>query len=150
MTTDRRALPEGVRMMPRLLLLPVVLLAPACAESSAEVNSPTAFDTRTADPEFIRGAEAVLEDAERAEDGWRVGVIIGERGDGQFDWEVAVLTSEGVQVLAAASHCDDDDGMDERQLPLIADPGDLITWSREGDDNRLCTAELTILRKAAA
>lgn len=131
-----------------LLILAAAALLAGCAESSAEVNTPDAWDSVQADPALIRGAEQALTDAPPPAEGWRIGVVLAEAPD---DWAITALTDGGPVYLEDSWNCEKNDGMYEsEQFALLIDPGDLITWSLEGDDHRLCIGELEVLRKAAA
>lgn len=128
-----------------------LLLLAACAESNATADtSEDPWTTKSADREFVRRAEDALTGAPEPEDGWRVGVILAERGDDKWDWAASVLTDDGVRVIEAARTCDGKGNSDADVLPLMIDPGDLVTWSKQGGDDRVCTDELDIIRKAAA
>lgn len=132
----------------RLLPLLVVLALAGCAESSAEVNAPDAWDAVEADPELVRGAELALQDVPAPADGWLVGVVLAEDEDG---WAITALTDASAVYLENSWDCRKNDGVLEvPHFALLIDPGDLVTWSLEGDDNRLCVGELEVLRKAAA
>lgn len=131
-----------------VVALAAVLALAGCAESNAEVNGPDAWDTVQADPELIRGAERALADAPPPADGWAVGVVLAEDAE---EWAITALTDTGVVYL-------DDDAGDScapdweppSRYALLIDPGDLITWSLEGDDEHLCIDEVKVLQKAAA
>jgi hypothetical protein len=58
------------------------------------------------------------------------------------------MTTDGILALEDASNCGDD--WDMKPFLVIASPGDLITWSVEGDDNRVCADEIRLIEKAAA
>lgn len=130
----------------RLLATAALLVLAGCAEADAEINAPDAWDTLEADPALVRGAELALTDAPPPADGWRVGVVLAEDEE---EWAVTALTNEGVAYLdgSASGSCDWEP---PRRYALLVDPGDLITWSTEGDDSHLCIDELQVLRKAAA
>ncbi|MGH9005873.1 MAG: hypothetical protein ACRDYV_22330, partial [Acidimicrobiia bacterium] len=124
------------------------LAAVGCADADATATVEEGWRVGS-NPEFMADAYAALNDAPAPDDGWRIGVIVAENDDG-IAWEAGVLTDNGMTPLDAAHNCDDD-GIYESQIDLLVDPGDLITWSTAGgDDPRVCSHEITVLRKAAA
>jgi hypothetical protein len=88
-----------------MTLATITLMAAGCASSSAQINTPDAWDQREADPELARGAELALSHSPPAADGWQVGVVLAEDPD---EWAVAVLTDAGVAYLDshAGGGCD--------------------------------------------
>jgi hypothetical protein len=134
-----------------VVLASAVLIAGACAESTATAtNSSGGWDgTRTVSPDLVRAAEAVVADAPDADPGWSTGVVLAENAD---DWgsDWAVMTADSVVVLSLAVNCGDADTVRESDLVLVLDPGDLITWSNDGDDQVVCSDQLDVITKAAA
>lgn len=130
----------------KLTALTAVLALGGCAESSAEVNTPDAWDSVQADPALIEGAEQALADAPPPADGWAVGVVLAEDAE---EWAITVLTNGGVVYLDshAGRGCDWEP---PSRYAILIDPGDLITWSLEGDDEHVCIDEIEVLQKAAA
>lgn len=137
-------------------LLGGVLALTACSEATARSSSGEEVPTnrnRTAalDAGFLDRAEVALAEAtEPQEPDLRQGVILSENEDGYgSDW--LVLTSTEQVLLSVASNCDGDgDSTYEMDLWQLLDPGDLITWSTRGDDDRVCTGEIDVRRKNAA
>lgn len=127
-----------------------VVLA-GCSEHVVTVDDgPDAGGAGTVDPWFIGQAEAALQEAPEPNDGWRTGVVLAEDAGDKWDAAWSVLTTEDVEAVQPATTCNDGDSTDEDQLVLLIDPGDLVSWSTAGGDNRVCTAEIEIVRKAAA
>jgi hypothetical protein len=125
-----------------------------CANSTAEVNQPDAFDQLQADPALVRGAEQALDQAPAPEPGWAVGVILAEQErekQGLFaaydTWTVAVLAADGSMAVLTDDWCDDDPRLAVDVLPVLVAPGDLITWTGGPE---LCIPDVRVLRKAAA
>lgn len=127
----------------------LVLAVAGCSEATAEVNAPTAWDTRAADPRFADRAARALATALTPEPGWRTGVIMAETDESR--WAISVLTPDGPVYVTYAwnSACDVDDAYD--LFPLLLDPGDLITWAGDGRvKHNVCAEDMRVLRKGAA
>jgi hypothetical protein len=119
-----------------------------CAESASTATAIVNPSDVTIDREFVEAAQAVLDDAEPSEDGWAVGVISVEQDD---PWVLAVLTLDGaVTITEARDYCGEGNWREIDNLIVLFDPGDLIEWSLEGEDNRVCAHEIRLVRKAAA
>jgi hypothetical protein len=141
----------------RWIVVLVILAALAgCAESSAEVNTPSAWDTKAANPQFAQAAQRALATAPTSDPGWRVGVVFAERPDsdewGTPPWAVSVLTREGQAIIEASWSEECDDGRHASdEFPLLLDPGDLITWAGDSRTvHEVCAEDMRIIRKAAA
>lgn len=131
-----------------LTLLAVVglLLLAGCAESTATVEATDPWETKRIDPQFARNAEVALEAAPSPENGWRSGIVLAED---EKDRAYAVLSDDGMVYLEASwDQCKGQDGYAWDELPLLVDPGDLITWT--GDDRELKLCEVRVVKKAAA
>lgn len=127
-----------------------LLVVAGCAESSAEVNAPEAWETKAADPAFARRAETALTTAPQPEPGWRVGVVTAEADKGRT---VAALTPDGMVSIRPAwsDYCDDRKDWPDDEFELTISVGDLITWAGDGRTaHRVCYGDLRVLRKAVA
>ena len=138
----------------RTALLPALaLLLPGLGACSAEATATNHPDddrsTETADPAFYRDVAELLLTLDEPPAGRARGVILSENEDGLgSDWVVGPV--DGTVLLEPAANCSDDgDSTYESDLWQLLDPGDLITWSTEGDDTAICTGEVEIARKAA-
>jgi hypothetical protein len=135
-----------------IVVIGTALLMTACAESTSSSRSgPEPQPRGAADREFVERARDVLNarGESRRTDRDR-GVILAEDVK---DWDVAwsVLTYDGVTLLEVSLDCaNDSDSIEESQLWVMLDPGDLIEWSEDGDDMLVCTDEVHVLEKAAA
>lgn len=127
----------------------VLVAAVGCAESSAEVNTPSAWETKVSDPAFARAAEGALLEAPAPASGWRNGVVAAEDKDG---YAITAMTTDGVVYIAKAWKEDGcDRAWDIDQFDLTLAPGDLITWAGDGrTTHHVCVEDLRVLRKAAA
>jgi hypothetical protein len=120
-----------------------------CAESASEATAIINPADVTIDREFVETAQTVVADSEPSEEGWAVGVISVKQAEGR--WVLAVLTAEGGGTLTEASNgCETGSWRELDNLLVLLDPGDLIEWSLEGDDSRVCSHEIRLVRKAAA
>lgn len=137
--------------MRRLLCTAAAVLALAgCAESTAEVNSPEAWETKAADPAFARRAEAALRSAPAPQPGWRIGIVTAENKDGDA---LAAVTPDGVVYLTPAwsEDCDGRRGWGYDEFQLVVDVGDLFTWAGDGRTrHNVCADDFRILRKSVA
>ena len=124
-------------------------LIAGCAEAASEATAIINPADVTIDREFVETAQAVVADAEPSEEGWAVGVISVKQAEGR--WVLAVLTAEGGSTLTEASDgCETGSWRELDNLLVLLDPGDLIEWSLEGGDSRVCSHEIRLVRKAAA
>jgi len=140
---------------PIALILAGLLLIAGCAEATAEINTPDAWQTKSADPAFMRRAEAALAKAPPAAEGWRVGVILAEQDEKGSLWKSSVLTPDGIVMIGpdpwSYDCAEKGDGIAVDTFPLLLDPGDLITWAGDGRlVHAVCAEDMRILRKAAA
>lgn len=137
--------------MRRLVIVATLAIAlTGCAESSAEVNTPSAMDSKAANPRFAEAAQRALAEAPAPEPGWRIGVVLTEQAEDT--WAAGVLTATGEVYLTYSwsDECDDGRYGDE-EFPLLVDPGDLITWAGDGRTvHRVCAEDLRVIRKAVA
>jgi hypothetical protein len=119
-----------------------------CAESASEATAIINPADVTIDREFVEAAQAAAADAEPSEESWAVGVISVEQDD---PWVLAVLTASGaVTITEARDYCGEGNWREIDNLIVLLDPGDLIEWSTEGEDSRVCAHEIRLVRKAAA
>lgn len=135
--------------MKRSVLL-ALLLVVGCAESSAEVNTPGAWETKAADPAFARRAETALRSAPAPDPGWRVGIVTAEADKDQV---VAALTADGMVSIRPAwsDYCDKRRSWPDDEFELTISVGDLITWAGDSrTSHRVCYLDLRVLRKAVA
>lgn len=127
-------------------IVAVGLLAAGCAESSA--NARVNLGESPIDAEFVRNAENELREAGGSLGGWERGVVTKLR---EKPWNIAVINLDGGVVLDRSWDCDYDD-IHHDDLLVLFDVGDMIEWSVAGPDggtdNRVCTDEIALVRKA--
>lgn len=133
----------------------VVLAIGGCAEATATNEAPSAWETKEADPAFVRRAEAALATAPAPQPGWRVGVILADKDEKDSLWVASVLTPEGMVTVGPDPWSYDCNakgkGIAVDTFPLILTPGDLITWAGDGRaEHHVCAEDMRVLRKAAA
>lgn len=134
----------------------IALLALAgCAEATATNEAPSAWETKAADPAFVRRAEAALAKAPTPEPGWRIGVILSDKDEKDHLWIASVLTPEGMVTVGPDPWSYDcaakGKGIAVDTFPLILSPGDLISWAGDGrTEHEVCAEDMRVLRKAAA
>jgi hypothetical protein len=142
----------NVRLAISLALSAGILVA-ACADvENTNNDNDVARDAESSvSREFVQRAQDLLSGRGRPPNGTNMGVILTE-DDKDYSAAWSVLTVEGdVTLLDVANYCDDDgDHIEEDQLWVMLDPGDLITWTEAGNDNRVCTGEVDIRDKGAA
>lgn len=157
MAEARASVPPPPRRRRRRLLgiflLAVLSVGGCSASASVERGDSDRKTEGSASGEFVEAALEVLDGvADPEDDDLREGVILSENEDGYgSDW--LVLTRDGQVLLHVARSCsgvrEGGDGVYERDLWQLLDPGDLVRWSTLGDDDLVCTHEIDVVRKAA-
>lgn len=147
MRLDQRTV-EGMTGMALVAASFIALgLIAGCAESSA-----TATIEATQEPidaAFVEAAEHALGTAGLAPEGWEYGIVMRKQ---ERPWALALVTRDGGGYVLNDGHtCAESSSWSLlRDFMLLVDPGDLIKWSHEGDDNRVCSDEIELVRKAVA
>jgi hypothetical protein len=129
-----------------VLLFLAGLLTSCVAESSSEATAIVNPEDVQIDKEFTKAAQTALAVADPPQGGWRIGIVFVV--EPEWPWALGVLTTDETIALEDASNCGDN--WDMGPFLVIASPGDLITWSVEGSDNRVCADEIRLIEKAAA
>lgn len=123
----------------------------ALAGCAAEANSSASIDTSepVVSAAFVEAATTAIGEAAPVRDGWVRGVVIGW-DDEDLRWVISLVTADGGTTITEARDCERGDFDKRDHLLVLLDPGDLIEWSTEGDDDRVCSYEVRLVQKAAA